>query len=748
MPLSNPQKIMLGSCFLALLCAANIVTIMPTNLTASKSFAFAVCGFSLGAFLMYYLLQRQFTQQLEALLQKNAEHQTELVCQFLPDGTLTFVNEACCNYFGKSREQLIGNKYMIALISKAIAAQGKPLPMLGIVYDNESPYFQAYRFFNLSSNLLVIGNFDGYYTDLNHTWDKLLGYTAQELIAQPFMEFVHPEDQESRQSAIANFLPGQHLWVLHNITERQQAKTALREREQQLAAIAANIPGAVYRCLLHANGEISLLYISEGIKELVGIDCQEAITQNERLLELIHPEDRTQFYLNKRKFKQTLQPFSLEYRVITQLGKIKWIRDSSRYFLSGTNGDVVVDGVLLDISDVYDELYLRKQAESALQENQRLLQQIADTTLTMIYIFDLSEQRNVYLNRFGQEFFGQTSQEIKARGVEFFKEILLPEQLSQIDALKQKLISTKEGEIIENELCMKNARGEWRWFHVWEVVFTRTNEGKAQQILGTAIDITEQKRSQEICCALETEKELRRLQFRFFSMASHEFRTPLSTILVTTQLLVNSEQEWSFEKRQRNLKRIETTAKQMTQLLNDILTFNRAETGKLELEPNLIELNRFCNHLIEEMQINAGSQYILKFLTQGKTKKAYLDEKILYFILTNLLSNAIKYSPEGGDITLTLFYQENELIFQVQDYGIGIPIEYQQQPFEPFHRGSNIGNIAGTGLGLAIVKKYLDLQGGKISLDSQVGKGTIVIVSIPLIDYQSKGENQIKNHLI
>jgi PAS domain S-box-containing protein len=810
----SEKKILISSCFLALLCAASIVT----NLTPFKSLAFAGCGFSLGVFFVYYLLQRQFTQRLEALLQKNAEHfssienKTEPICQFLPDGTLTFVNEACCNHFGKSREQLVGNKYIIPLISKAIAAQGKTLPMLGIVYDNESPVLQSYGFFNLSSNLLVIGNFDGYYTDLNVTWERILGYTAQELKAQPFLEFVHPEDRESTQAELDKLINGlpviefdnryfckdgsykrlswtaqpfvkeglfygvardissayepylrqwhqesqvlventhdiaarldkklrylylNSAWVSPDINERQQAEAVLRERAQQLTEIIANIPSAVYRCLLHASGEISLLYISEGIKELVGINAQEALTQTERLLELIHPEDRTHFYLNKRTFQQSLQPFSLKYRIITHSGKIKLIRDSSRYFISGNNGDVIVDGVLLDISDAYDELYLRKQAESALQENQRFLQQIADTTLTMIYIFDLHEQCNVYLNRFGEEFFGKTSQEIKARGVEFFKEILLPEQLAQIDALKQKLISTKEGEIIENELCMKNAGGEWRWFHVWEVVFTRNNEGKAQQILGTAIDITEQKRSQEICYALETEKELRKLQFRFFSMASHEFRTPLSTILVTTQLLVNSEQELPMEKRQRNLKRIEITAKHMTQLLNDILTFNRAETGELELEPTLIALHRFCSHLIEEMQLNSGSQYVLKFSTKGKIKAVYLDEKLLYSILTNLLSNAVKYSPKGGEVDLTLIYQENEIIFHIQDYGIGIPLEYQQQLFEPFYRGSNIGNIAGTGLGLAIVKKYLDLQGGKISLDSQVGKGTLAIVSIPLID--------------
>ena len=666
-----------------------------------------------------------------------------------------------------------GTRYYQSRIVPELATDGTVESILSIGRDitkrkqvEEALRVQEYqlrRIFESVLDAIIIVDSQGFYVESNPAAVRLFNTSYSEFIGKHICDFLEDsfdfeikwrEFQEQKQvtgvarlrlldgairdveySAIANFLPGRHLIVLHDITERQQAETALREREQQLTAIADNIPGVVYRCLLPAAGGMSLLYISEGIKELIGIDCQEAIAYSERLLELIHPEDRSQFYLNKSRFKQTLQPFSLKYRVVTKSGKIKWVRDTSRYFPSGTEGDVIVDGVILDISDVYEEFLLRKQAELALRENQRLLQQIADTTLTMIYIFDLCKQCNVYLNRFGQQYFGRTSQEIQAKGIEFFAEILLPSQLSQIGELQQKLISTKEGEIVENELCLKNADGEWRWFHTWEVVFTRTSQGKPQQILGTAIDITEQKRSQEICCALETEKELRKLQLRFFSMASHEFRTPLSTILVTTQLLVNSEQEWSNQKRQRNLKRIETTAKHMTRLLDDILTFNRAETGKLELEPNLIELDKFCSHLIGEMQLNAGSQYMINFLMEGELRIACLDEKLLHSILTNLLSNAVKYSPQGGEINVKLIYKKNEIMFQVEDFGIGIPLEYQQQLFEPFHRGTNIGNIPGTGLGLAVVKKCLDLQGGKIYILSEIGVGSKVIVNIPLNNF-------------
>jgi signal transduction histidine kinase len=165
---------------------------------------------------------------------------------------------------------------------------------------------------------------------------------------------------------------------------------------------------------------------------------------------------------------------------------------------------------------------------------------------------------------------------------------------------------------------------------------------------------------------LETEKELRKLQLRFFSMASHEFRTPLSTILASAHLLESCAHKWPEEKRLRNLRRIQAAGKNMTQLLNDILTINRAETGKLECHPQPIELEKFCLHLVEEMQINADSKHKISFVSQGQCIKASVDEKLLRSILTNLLSNAIKYSPQGGEVHLALTCEQKEVIFQIQ----------------------------------------------------------------------------------
>jgi PAS domain S-box-containing protein len=245
-------------------------------------------------------------------------------------------------------------------------------------------------------------------------------------------------------------------------------------------------------------------------------------------------------------------------------------------------------------------------------------------------------------------------------------------------------------------------------------------------------DITERKQSEEIRRALAAEKELRRLQLRFFSMVSHEFRTPLSTILGSAQLLKSCTQTWTEEKKLRNLGRIETAAKNMTQLLDDLLTINRAESGKLECNPQPLDLKKFGRRLVDELQLHANSKHQITFSIQGQCPIVSLDEKLIRSILTNLLSNAVKYSPQGGKIHLALFCNQDEIIFQIQDQGIGIPLEDQTHVFELFHRGNNVATIPGTGLGLSVVKKCLDLQKGQLSINSKVGVGTTVTVTIPL----------------
>jgi signal transduction histidine kinase len=230
---------------------------------------------------------------------------------------------------------------------------------------------------------------------------------------------------------------------------------------------------------------------------------------------------------------------------------------------------------------------------------------------------------------------------------------------------------------------------------------------------------------------LAQERELSELKLRLFSMISHEFRTPLSVILASSQLLGEILETQIEPAHLKNLGRIQTSAKLMNQLLTDILTLTRAEAGKLEFKPEWIDIEAFCLNLLEDLQSANLAQHPLKFVSQDRCGRVYLDEKLLYWVLSNLLLNAIKYSPPQSPVQLTLACSPKGTCFEVRDWGMGIAVEDQAQMFDPFYRGKNVDGIAGSGLGLAVVKKCLDLFGGTLDWTSDAHQGTTFVVHIP-----------------
>lgn len=239
--------------------------------------------------------------------------------------------------------------------------------------------------------------------------------------------------------------------------------------------------------------------------------------------------------------------------------------------------------------------------------------------------------------------------------------------------------------------------------------------------------------------ALAQEKELSELRNSFLTLVSHEFRTPLTTIQSSAELLSHYNEKLSQAKKQTHHQRIQAALTRMTQLLDEVLLIGQAEAGKLKFEPKLIDLVPWCRDLVEGMRVvvekahmGKNYQHAIAFTNTGECTNAQMDEKLLEHILTNLLSNAIKYSPKGGTVQFDLLCTDIEAVFRITDRGIGIPEEDQQHLFESFSRASNVGTIQGTGLGLAIVKKAVDLHRGTICIQSQVGVGTTVIVTLPL----------------
>ncbi|HEY9834470.1 MAG TPA: hybrid sensor histidine kinase/response regulator [Stenomitos sp.] len=232
--------------------------------------------------------------------------------------------------------------------------------------------------------------------------------------------------------------------------------------------------------------------------------------------------------------------------------------------------------------------------------------------------------------------------------------------------------------------------------------------------------------------SLYKERELNELKSTFISMVSHEFRNPLTTLVLTSQLLQEFENELTPEKKSRCFEQMKTSIHNMTQLLDEVMLLGKTEVGKLQYEPIPLNLEKFCRQLTEAMQLGDHNRHLIIFRCQGNCTEVQMDEGLLRHILTNIISNALKYSPQGKKILFDLVCRDNTAIFRIQDQGIGIPKNERNRLFETFSRCSNVGRIEGTGLGLAIVNRCVDLYSGQIQIDSEVNVGTTVTVSLPL----------------
>ena len=247
-------------------------------------------------------------------------------------------------------------------------------------------------------------------------------------------------------------------------------------------------------------------------------------------------------------------------------------------------------------------------------------------------------------------------------------------------------------------------------------------------ILQEAIEELE-KTKEELRFSLQQEKELSDLKSRFVSMASHEFRTPLGTILSSAQLI--SKYEHDSGKRIKHINRIKSAVNTLTEILTDFLSIGKLEEGAVFANPEKFDIVELINEIIQEIQpLSKNGQNII-YNYSGKEKSVVLDKKFLKHVLFNLISNAIKFSPEGKNIDIASEVDNLGIEIKVKDKGIGIPDEDKEHLFERFFRANNATNIQGTGLGLNIVSKYVELMNGKIKCESKLNEGTTFTIEFP-----------------
>ncbi|MBE9036548.1 scytonemin biosynthesis sensor histidine kinase [aff. Roholtiella sp. LEGE 12411] len=360
-----------------------------------------------------------------------------------------------------------------------------------------------------------------------------------------------------------------------------------------------------------------------------------------------------------------------------------------------------------------------KQTEEALRLNEARFRALAETTDAGTFL--IQGTRLCYVNPAMELLTGYTRKELLS-GFDIRR---------LIKSKKRRQSEASNFEYQEMNILTKSGKERWLACTVATLDGVLDFGGQPVELIA-GIDITDYKHAEsDLNQALEQAKHLSEIRARFLSMVCHQFRTPLNTVSFSNSLLKRHMDEWTEEEIQPLFDHIQTAVEQLSQMLDDILFFAKAEAAKINFQPKPLEIVQFCNDLVAQMQMNS-SLNVINFVSEVDCLTANVDKKLLESVLKNLLDNAIKYSPSPSVVDLKLYCENEKVLFQVKDRGIGISIADQQQLFEPFYRGSNIDHIPGTGLGLSIVKTLMDLHGGRVAMESEIGVGTTFTVMLPL----------------
>ena len=563
-----------------------------------------------------------------------------------------------------------------------------------------------------------------------------------------------PEQQEALQilalQVITQMELRRNLVALQGVNlQCQMSESSLQTNKRWLSSLINSLPGiAFYR---KNDPECSMKYLSKGCHNLTEYKREELLGNAVSYNSITHPEDLPKVLKVTKAAITGSQPYVVEYRISTKSGQEKWLWEKGSGVFDKLGEVFGLEGFITDITarkqvkatlqKAHDELEIRVEERTVelRKANEKLQSEIVERQRVEDALYKSVATNRALINALPDLIF-RISKDGTFVNFKASKEnnLLMPPS----EFLGKKLYDVLPQEVaVPTMHCVEQAleTGKIQIFEYQLLIDTNLYDYEARivvsaedEVMAIVRDITERKQVEtEIRNALVKEKELSELKSRFVTMTSHEFQTPLTTILSSAELLEDYSSKWSEAKRNQHLQRIQIAVQHMTQLLNDVLLLGKVEAGKLECNPTSLDVAQFCRELVDEILL-VTTDHIIIFQCQGKCIDAYLDEKLLRQILSNLLSNAIKYSPQCGTIRFDLICEQREVLFQIQDWGIGIPDTDQTQLFDSFYRASNVSNISGTGLGLAIVKKAVDLHSGKITVESKVGVGTKFIVFLPL----------------
>ena len=494
-----------------------------------------------------------------------------------------------------------------------------------------------------------------------------------------------------------------------DVTARKNMTHALHLSEERYRAVVEHSGEGMV--VVH---EGKFVFVNKRAAEMVQMSQQDML--REGYLHRVHPQDHA--IVDERRRKRIAGepvPDRYEIRLLLPGDVLRWIEIGVSV--------VPWDGTQASLT-FFSDVTERKYAEAVLQRTSSEREAILNTALVGISLS--VDRRNLWVNEKFAEMTSYSRDElISGDCQDLYADLREWEQWG-----KQQNAALKRTGSFSQERQMRRRNGATFWVQMSGRCVRDCDPTGG--VIWTFLDISDRiQAEQNTLAALEKEKELNELRSRFVSMTSHEFRTPLATILSSAELLKYYGDRLPESEKLDVIQTIENSVHRMTQMLDRVLLLGKVDAHMLEFKPSSLDLIPLCQSLVRDAVAQfPNGKCVLEARLAAELPNGRYDEKLLRHIFSNLLSNAIKYSPNGGLIVFDVRHDGSKTIFTVSDQGIGIPAEEVSHLFKSFHRASNVGDIQGTGLGLAIVKTSVDLHGGDITVHSSVTQGTQFVVRL------------------
>jgi PAS domain S-box-containing protein len=497
---------------------------------------------------------------------------------------------------------------------------------------------------------------------------------------------------------------------IRDISERRRAEGRLRASEEKYRLVVENANEGI---VVSQDG--MLKFANPRALALTERTLEQALTTP--FIEMVHPDDRARVYGNyvRRLRGEPVEPFYV-FRALASSGEVRSLQISA----------VAIEwegrpATLNFLTDVTRQVALQAHLGETLAEREAILE------TTAVGIMFIQNGRIKWINgALEQSMLGWEDGEIIGRT----GEVAFADHADWSRFLRECIPALERTGLYAGDWQVRRKDGSPWWCHMSAKALRTADLGAGT--IWFFLDISARKRAEEeVRRALTRERELSELKTRFVSITSHEFRTPLATILSSIELLEDFGGDMPQAERREVIRMIKAAISKMTGMLDQVMLIGRGESDRLEFRPEPADPEALAAAIARETEHALRRRCEIRVSARGAAGQRLLDAKLLAHVLGNLLGNAVKYSPAGAVVDLELEAAPDSLTFLVTDRGIGIPPEDHARLFESFHRARNVGNIEGTGLGLAIVKQCIELHGGTVDFESTQGKGSTFIVCLP-----------------